>query len=199
MSVFVIVVDAQNDFVLKNGALSVAGAEETIPATNEFLHHLDPQETAGVLYTFDTHDPATYADSPEGKMFPGGHCFEGTEGHELAVTGTIPNGIPVFHLKKGVFNMWEEPKLNVVQVNGGRYDEVVSVDREEFFTVLKARGVTRLKLLGFAADFCIKWAAAGAVAHGFEVEIVRNLTAGIVRQIDQVIEEDFVGQPVSVV
>ena len=45
----------------------------------------------------------------------------------------------------------------------------------------------------------IKWAMEGAVARGFEVIVERRLTAGIVRQIDQVVEEDFQGQAVQVV
>jgi nicotinamidase/pyrazinamidase len=198
MRTFVIVVDAQKDFMLKTGALPVPGAEEIIHTTNDFLRNLNPDEVEGVLYTFDTHNSEVYATSPEGQMFPE-HCVEGTEGWNLAVVTTIPNGIPVYHLKKGVFNMWEEPNLKVVQVNGGRYDDILSIDREEFFEELKARGVKKLKIISVASDFCVKWAIEGALARGFEIEVVRRLTAGIYRQIDQVVAEDFVGQPVKVI
>jgi hypothetical protein len=48
-------------------------------------------------------------------------------------------------------------------------------------------------------DKMIKWAMGGAVARGFEVIVERSLTAGIVRQIDQVVAEDFQGKTVTVV
>lgn len=46
---------------------------------------------------------------------------------------------------------------------------------------------------------CVKWAMEGAVTRRFEVIVERSLTAGIIRQIDQVVTEDFQGQSVKVV
>jgi nicotinamidase/pyrazinamidase len=178
MMTFDIIIDAQGDFMYTWGALPVPGAEEIIPGINEYLHNLKPDETVGVLYTFDTHNPETYAESLEGSQFPG-HCFKDTPGWQLAVTNTIANGIPVYRLEKGVFNMWEESNLQVIQTNGGRYDEVLSFDREAFFEDLKTRGVNKLRIKGVATNFCVKWAVDGAIARGFEVEVDENHTRGI--------------------
>jgi len=198
MRTFIIVVDFQNDFVLKNGALPVPGAEDIIQDTQDFLSNLDPQEIEGVLFTYDTHLENVYPASPEGQQFPI-HCVKNTKGWELAVPVQIPNGIPVYRLEKGVFNMWEEPNVQVYQVNGGRYDDVFDAEREVFFEALKHNNVQTIKIISLASDFCVKWAIEGAVARDFKVEVVRNLTRGIFRQIDQVVEEDFVDQPVKVI
>jgi nicotinamidase/pyrazinamidase len=198
MSEFIIVVDAQADFMKKSGALYVNGAEELIPAMNQYLHDLPNEETAGVLFTFDTHKHGVYEASEEGAMF-NGHCFEYEEGWQLAVSATIKNGIPVYHMKKGVFDMWKEPELTIAQINGDRYDDVISLDRDTFFNILKARGVTKIKFIGVASEFCVMWAMQGALARGFEVIVERNLVRGINKQIDQVVAEEFIGHPVTIV
>jgi nicotinamidase/pyrazinamidase len=57
MARFVIVVDTQRDFMASDGALSVAGAEALLAPMRAWLSALDPAETAGVLFTIDTHEP----------------------------------------------------------------------------------------------------------------------------------------------
>ena len=47
-----------------------------------------------------------------------------------------------------------------------------------------AGGALLLVIIGVAADFCVKWAADGFLARGFNVESPRRLTRGIVRDID---------------
>src|SRR4051812_39378210 len=81
---FLIVVDAQNDFMLPDGALYVKGAENCIGPINNLLDSLRPETTGGVLFTYDTHDFFTYVHSKEGKEFPP-HCLYRTEGWNLAV------------------------------------------------------------------------------------------------------------------
>ena len=188
---FVIVVDTQADFMHADGALSVAGAEALIAPMRAWLAALDPAETAGVLFTFDTHTAERFAGSPEAEQFPL-HCERSTPGwaNVLDLAAVAP-GIPVYRIEKGVFDMWAEPDLVIEAVGTGE-----TQPRDAFFAALRADGVTDLTVIGVAADYCVRWAIDGAVAHGFSVEVPAALTRGIARPIAQVLDEDFVGKPV---
>ena len=181
---FDIVVDAQNDFMRSNGKLYVPGAEAIIPALQDYIAKLDSR---GVLFTYDTHLAEVYATSEEAKQFPI-HCIRDSEGWQLAVDPwACP--VPIDHIEKGVFDMWKEPSLRVMPSG---------VDRETFFERLKTAGVTKVRVTGVAADYCVKWAIDGLVARGFEVEVIGDLTVGITRGIEQVVQDDFADQPVSI-
>lgn len=188
---FVIVVDTQADFMHADGALAVAGAEALIAPMRAWLADLDPAETAGVLFTFDTHTAERFTGSPEAEQFPL-HCERGTPGWENVLDlAAVAPGIPVYRIEKGVFDMWAEPDLAVEAVGSGE-----ARPRDTFFAALRAEGVTELTVIGVAADYCVRWAIDGAVAHGFTVEVPAALTRGIARPIAQVLAEDFAGKPV---
>lgn len=192
---FVIFIDTQADFMLSTGALYVQGAESIVGGLVRYAYDLDAAETAGVLFTFDTHRTETYPDMPESQQFPI-HCVEGTTGWMNVVSyKMINNNIPTYMLTKGVFNMWEEPGRTLIQLR----DQKSSFDRDRFFEDLKEQGIDTIVVVGVAADFCVKWAVDGLIAQGFNVEIPRDLTAGIVRDIDTVVLEDYAGQTVTVV
>ena len=195
MKDFVIVVDTQFDFMAVDGALSVKGADALVPASRAFLESLDPETTAGVLFTFDTHDPDVYAASPEAEQFPP-HCVRGSEGWEnMLGADAIDPRIPVWRLEKGVFDMWAEED---VAVRSERDPDAPPVPRERFFERLQAEGVRHVTVIGVAADYCVKWAVDGLVARGFQVTVPEALTRGIARQIGQVVNEDFAGKSVRV-
>lgn len=186
MDEFVIVVDVQADFIRADGALPVPGAQDLVEPLNRWLADLSPDRVAGVLFTYDTHDPEAYAGSAEAALFPP-HCLRGTPGWASALdrNGTDP-AIPRYRLEKGVFDMWAEPGV-VVEPADGR-DEPAA-DRDAFFAALKERGVRRLAVVGVAADYCVRWAVEGLLARGFEVEVPAALTRGIDRDIDAVAAE----------
>lgn len=195
MARFVIVVDTQRDFMLADGALSVAGAAPLIEPMGKWLAALRPQETTGVLFTFDTHVPEIYAGSKEAEAFPI-HCVEGSDGwaNVLDVALVDPE-IPVWRIEKGVFDMWAEDGL---VIEDGRNSSAASVPRDRFFEQLRVNGIHDVAVIGVAADFCVRWAIDGLLTRGFNVSVPSRLTCGIARQIEQVAEEDFVGQPLAV-
>ena len=183
--IFVTIVDFQMDFVLSDAKLPVHGAEKIIAPMATFLSRLDEDEVEGVLFTFDTHDAEPYAKSEEGGMFPL-HCEKGTPGWELVLNqNLVPSSIPVHTMEKGVFDMWAEDDLSI---------SPTIYSRDGFFERLKDSGINTIAIAGVAADFCVKDAIAGFLKRGFKVIIHRDLTAGIDRQIDQVIEDEFPGQ-----
>lgn len=184
---FAIFIDTQVDFMLPSAALYVQGAEKIIGDLNNFAHSLTKDEYDGALFTFDTHSELTYPGSEEAKQFPI-HCVQHTSGWENVVNFNIlKTGVPLYTLEKNVFNMWEEKDIEIV---GFEHE-----DRDFFFENLLARGIDTVVLVGVAADFCVKWAVDGLLERGFKVEIPRHLTAGIVRQIDQVVQDDFYANP----
>lgn len=186
---FVVVVDTQWDFMHADGALAVAGADALIPAAKAFLASLGPEETAGVLFTFDTHEPEIYARSPEAGQFPP-HCVKGSAGWANVLdVGLVDAAIPVYRLEKGVFDMWAQDGLRIEDARGPG----ASIDRDAFFARLRER-VPQVTVIGVAADYCVKWAVEGLLARGFEVTVPEGLTRGIARQIRAVAAEDFEGR-----
>jgi nicotinamidase/pyrazinamidase len=192
MKKIVIVVDTQADFMNPDGALAVAGADALAGPMNAWLAALRPDETAAVLFTFDTHFADTYPLSEEAKEFPI-HCVRETPcWHNVLDAGRVDPAIPAYRLEKGVFAMWQEDGLSVEPIGGG-----APVDRDAFFSDLKASGVGEAIVIGVAADYCVRWAIDGLVERGFAVTVPEALTRGIVRQIDQVLRDDFAGQAVA--
>ncbi|QDK35356.1 MULTISPECIES: cysteine hydrolase family protein [Sphingomonadaceae] len=184
MRSFVIVVDMQRDFVEASGALPVPDAEAIVAPMQQWLAALTPAETAGVLLTFDTHDPVTYAASSEARQFPI-HCDKATPGWQSVLDiAAVDAGIPVYTLDKGVFDMWAEPGLELVTEQGTR------IERDLFFGTLVASGIDSVTVVGVAADFCVRWAVEGLVTRGFAVAVPRALTRGIVSGVDAVFAQN---------
>lgn len=193
---FVVVIDTQFDFVMPDGALYVTDAQSTVLPTIQYLYGLKPEETAGVLFTFDTHHKETYEGSEEAKQFPI-HCVYKTPGWQNVYNKElVDNRIEVVTLEKGVFNMWEEDTVLVYGIDGRPL--AFDSDRDHFFESLLEDGVRDVVIIGVAADFCVKWAADGFLARGFNVEVPRRLTRGIVRDIDTVVREDYAGKNIKV-
>ncbi|HEX5184051.1 MAG TPA: cysteine hydrolase [Allosphingosinicella sp.] len=194
MDRFVIVVDAQRDFMAAGGALSVPGADALIAPLRQWLADLDPGEIAGILFTFDTHEREAYAGSAEAAEFPL-HCERGQPGWQLvADPDSVDPLIPRFRLEKGVFSMWAESDLVVRDMHGG-----AGRPRDAFFDDLKRNGIDTITVVGVAADYCVRWAIDGLVARGFRIEVPAALTRGIARQIDTVAAESWPATAVSLV
>jgi nicotinamidase/pyrazinamidase len=184
---FVIVVDTQRDFMAMDGAL--------VAPMQEWLAALDPADTAGVLFTFDTHAPDSYAGSPEADAFPI-HCVRGSAGWaNLLDAGPIDPAIPAWRMEKGVFDMWVEDGL---AIEDARDPSAAPVPRDFLFSDLKARGIADVTVIGVAADYCVRWAIDGLIARGFRVTVPAALTRGITRTIEEVAASDFVGKALTV-
>jgi len=195
-NVLVVAVDTQGDFVLVRGLLPVKGAQEMIGAMTAYVATLDPNEVAGFLATFDTHDLETFIGSPEnlgdetlGIQGFDIHCEKGTAGWENVINLRIPHalGIPTYKLEKGVFDMWEEPNIVIERLHAS---EPVRA-RRAFFERQKARGVDTIRIFGFASDFCVRWAIEGFLLMGFKVQIVEDLVAGIVDDMRSTVAKHF--------
>lgn len=191
MKRLVLVIDTQADFMNADGALAVNEAATLITPLNDYLRGLRADDVAGVLFTFDTHDAASYPLSAEAAQFPP-HCLRDTTGWANVLDpAVVEPSIPTWRLEKAVFDMWAEPGLSVERIA-----DDTAIDREAFFAELRAAGVETATVVGVAADYCVRWAIAGLVARGFAVEVPPALTRGIERPIAQVLAEDFAEAPV---
>ena len=202
-----LVIDAQEDFMDPTGALFVPGADDIIPTINSYLESLTLENGyVGVVFTADTHDEKTYPDSLEAKGDPENgipafppHCYLGTDGFKLAVDPSkVPGETKRLILNKGVFDMWDEPELVLrpYVLEGEPVAYGGEQDRNEWFATLLANGIEEVEVVGVAADYCVKWAVDGLIARGFSVTLYDNLTAGIERDIHQVVAEDFANENV---
>ncbi len=192
---FVIVVDAQQDFMTPDGALYVPGAQSLIGPMNAWLKDMDPGETAGVLLTFDTHYAETYAASAEAAQFPL-HCVRNSPGWQSVIdVDAIAAAIPLYTLEKGVFAMWEEPD---VTIRDARHPDRPATPRDRFFDELRQGGIGEVTVVGVAADFCVRWAVEGLIARGFRVTVPTAMTCGIARQITEVATEEWTGKGVEI-
>lgn len=198
-NVLVVAVDTQGDFIFSRMVLPVPGAEALIGSIIVYIATLDPTEVAGVLASFDTHDPDTYLGSPENlgdetTGTPGFdiHCEKGRVGWENVINLRIPHalGIPTYKIEKGVFDQWAEPHLCVERL----YAQEPVRQRDAFYRRIMAQGVDTVRILGFAADYCVMLAIRGYLAFGFKVEVVARLTAGIGKDMVQTIADEFPGQ-----
>ena len=181
---FLVVVDTQYDFMMTDGALPVPRAEELIIPGMKFLANLDPEKYAGVLFTYDTHNPDVYTESEEAKLFPL-HCVEGTPGWENVFNESlVPSGIVKCSLHKGVFNMWGEEGL---EINDGLFDPL----RDKFFSEIVTPETHEIEIMGVAADYCVFWAIQGFRERGFRVIVLDTLTRGIDRSMTKVVMDEF--------
>jgi len=188
------VVDAQHDFMQPDGALPVAGAAALVAPLRAWLADLRATDTAGVLFTFDTHDARSYAASPEAASFPL-HCVKGTPGWQLVVDlGEIHHAIPIYRMEKPGLDMWGDccgpvEALGDFGCTISRFGRTRS--RERFFAELHDAGVRDITVAGVAADYCVRLAVAGLVARGFRVTVRADLTRGLSRQIDSVFRDEW--------
>lgn len=104
-----IVIDMQNDFI--DGALANPMAKAIIPTLAETLKKY-AKESVHIIFTRDTHDAATYANTKEGKWIPL-HCVKDTHGWDLntELMHTVAReGAPVDIIDKTTFGFdgWDK-------------------------------------------------------------------------------------------
>ena len=174
-------IDFQNDFVAKNGALTFdngLGDKVLIKRMDDFLTQMPCNLFTSAIVTYDTHIRETYFSTKEGETFPI-HCEKGTKGWQLAVNPEqIRFKIPIIqNLKKSTYDMWEGSIDAINQKIINNTDEVV--------------------LCGVASDFCNKAALLGWLQRDIPVTILTNLTRGILKQTEDILKEQPFKQAVS--
>ncbi|QZN84325.1 isochorismatase family protein [Cellulomonas sp. C5510] len=171
-----VVVDVQNDFC-EGGALAVAGGAEVARAVTAFLGGAAGSYDA-VVATADWHEPLP--DSNAGHFAVGAdpdyvttwpeHCVRGTPGAAYHPALRLPAG--TVHVRKGQGRQDYSGFEGEVQGQGDG-------SRTGLADVLRARGVDGVDVVGLATDHCVAATALDAVAAGFDVRVLTDLTAGV--------------------
>ena len=173
-----IVVDVQNDF-LPGGTLAVPDGDAVIAPINALVERVEH-----VVLTQDWHPPGhvsfasshsgrapfdriTLADGRDQVLWPE-HCVQGSRGADIADALCVARAELV--LRKGY------------RCGLDSYSAFVEADRRTksgLAGYLRERGLTRVKVVGLATDFCVSWTAIDAATAGFETILVEDATRGI--------------------
>ena len=159
-------IDTQEDFVARDGRLSVPGAEALRPAFAE-LTELAKRHAIPILSSADAHT----VDDAEFETFPP-HCVAGTDGARKVEGTTLPAALVVppagadlpdaqpdqVVLQKTTFSLFSNPAA------------------DEYLARYAPR---RAVVYGVATDYCVRQAVEGLLERGLEVTVVADAIAGV--------------------
>jgi nicotinamidase/pyrazinamidase len=183
----VIVVDVQGDFTqFKNGSLAVEGTDGPyIKTVGESTKKL---EEAGLpIYATQDWHPANHVSfftHHEGKkafdviklqgkdqvLWPP-HCVQNTPGAEILLDKKIFKAV----VKKGMDARYDS--YSGFQDDGGK--------KTEMDKILKRDKIDRVVVYGIATDYCVRATALDAVAAGYKVVMITNLSRGVASDTSQ--------------
>jgi nicotinamidase/pyrazinamidase len=177
----VIVVDIQGDFTkLKNGSLAVDGTDEAyIKAVEENTKKL--KEAGFPIYATQDWHPKNHASfftnhkdkkafdviKLHGKnqvLWPP-HCVQNTPGAEILLDNKLLNAI----VKKGMDPQYDS--YSGFQDDAGKK---TAMDK-----LLKKEKINKVVVYGIATDYCVRATALDAVAAGYKVIMIKNLSRGV--------------------
>ena len=183
----VIVVDIQGDFTkLKNGSLAVDGTDETyIKAVEESTKKL---KEAGfpIFATQDWHpkNHASFFTNHKGKkafdviklhgkdqvLWPP-HCVQKTPGADILLDKKYFTAV----VKKGMDSQFDS--YSGFQDDGGK--------KTDMDKLLKKEKIKKVVVYGIATDYCVRATAIDAVAAGYKVIMIKNLSRGVASDTSQ--------------
>jgi nicotinamidase-related amidase len=190
-------VDYNNDFMQKDGALHVGGADALIDRTNDFLRKVKQDTFDFAVFTYDTHFEEEYELSPEHIPFPNIHCPYGERGWQLAVDPELlEKSLPIYYMSKNVFDAWgsnpvgREDELFTDETRKAAYrnlfhmtDDPQCLDegqpRDKFMDENDVGPDTEVVLAGVASNFCDADAMLGYLKRGCTVTVLEDLVRGI--------------------
>lgn len=185
-----VVVDVQNDFC-EGGALAVTGGAAVAAQVSTFLARTADSYDI-VVATADWHEPLP--DSNAGHFAVGSdpdyvttwpeHCVRDTPGAAYHPDLRLPAG--TVHVRKGQGRQDYSGFAGVVTPVGGQATGFVAKPAARTGTaplglaqVLHARRVDGVDVVGLATDHCVTATALDALAAGFHVQVLTDLTAGV--------------------
>lgn len=177
----VIVVDVQGDFTEWNtGSLAVEGTDEAyVKTVGESTRGL--KEAGFTIYATQDWHPANHVSffaHHKGKkafdvirlhgkdqvLWPP-HCVQKTPGGEILLDKKLFEAV----VKKGMDSRYDS--YSGFQDDGGK--------KTVLDPLLKKAGIRKLVLYGIATDYCVRATALDAIAAGYKVIMIKNLSRGV--------------------
>jgi len=177
----VIVVDVQGDFTkFKSGSLAVEGTDEAYIKTVE--ENTKKLKAAGfpIYATQDWHpkNHASFFTNHPGKkafdvvklnnrdqvLWPP-HCVQKTSGAEILLDKKLFKAV----VRKGMDSQYDS--YSGFQDDGGK--------KTEMDKLLKKDKIKKVVVYGIATDYCVRATALDAVAAGYKVIMIKNLSRGV--------------------
>ena len=159
-----VVIDAQNDFVVPAGALYVSGVKGE-PDWLDVAEAILGIEGYGFGYRVTTEDKHTKR-HVEFDVFPP-HCVDGTFGQKYT------QHLEEFYLRCD---------RNLIKGNDSEiiaYSIATSREFPTHINSLRARNIKRVFVTGWAYDYCVGESAIAYASQGFEVYVVRDATRSV--------------------
>ncbi len=166
-------VDTQRDFINKDGALYIPGAEKIKP-TLQYLTSLAKKFNLSIVNTLDFHKltDAEISTNPNFKTTFPIHCKEGTEGVYLIPETDVKNGdFTVVRNLQPFFEMdiW---RFRNILIFKNKFD--VFTGNEHTLKVLKGINPKIVVVYGVATDVCVDFAVKGLLNFGCQVIVVED-------------------------
>jgi nicotinamidase/pyrazinamidase len=175
-----LVIDLQPDF-MPGGALAVAEGDQIVAP----IAALMPQfVTVVATQDWHPHDHISFAGRhrlPAFSRIPlyGGeqtlwpeHCVQGSSG--AALHPGLPTDRLTLILRKGTYSHTDSYSAFRENLGPGGERRTTGLG-----ALLLARGIKRVFVCGLARDFCVRWTAVDAVAEGFAVVVLDDLTRAV--------------------
>jgi nicotinamidase/pyrazinamidase len=157
-----IVVDVQNDFADQNGSLYVREGEQVVPIVNDEIARAR-EAGAFVVYTQDWHPEHTPHFAQDGGVWPV-HCVQRTWGAQfhpdLVVEGPV--------VRTGTAG---EDGYSGFTVRDPRTDATHPTELE---SLLRARDIEAVVVVGLATDYCVRDTALDAARLGFDTTLLTD-------------------------
>ena len=154
-----LVVDVQIDF-LPGGALGIRDGDAVIAPLNAAIARF--RDAALRVYASrDWHPPEHCSFTSQGGPWPV-HCVAGSRGAAFAPALALPADVPV-----------------ISKATEAARDAYSAFDGTELDACLRHDGVRRLFIGGLATDYCVRWSVQDALAHGYEVVVLRDAVRAV--------------------
>lgn len=158
-------VDTQHDFMRRDGALYVRGAERLIPVLaglTEFAH----ARRIPIIASADNHDPSDpeISDAPDWTTTFPPHCLRGTPGQQKIPETALRDPLVIDPEP-------QDPGALAQRILGHRGDLLLQKHALDVFsnanlpTVLRALEPEAVVAYGVATDFCVKYTVEGLLRH----------------------------------